>query len=281
MWTNKYTPKKMDDYVSSIILDDISKNHLLNGKCMILSGPSGCGKTSLVYALAGTYGYEVIEFNASMDFKLNKFIKAMTSIGKVVVLLDELDKPIKPLMKYIEKTRVPIFVCTNNLNGVKKDFKDIDNKILVYSFNSPSTKMKCELIAKILSSENIRVSPLIIDKIVNMCNDFRSCINVLEDYIETGELIKIDNALGMDCEKRTIIETFRKLFDGDFKTLPNDITTSNVIRYAHANGIDYETLVKMAIMEHDMKMVPGLSNVNRSFAATLRTKGSYVRYPTR
>jgi len=95
MWVEKYRPKNLDDYfiypqIKTEIVNWITnfKNQKPNAKnCLFLLGPPGTGKTTIASIILKSFGYDVIEFNAS-DIRTPKLVKLKIedTLGKKNVL---------------------------------------------------------------------------------------------------------------------------------------------------------------------------------------------------
>ncbi|MCS7112368.1 MAG: replication factor C large subunit [Nitrososphaerota archaeon] len=137
-WIVKYRPKRVEEVVGN---DDSKKKFIewieswVKGepirKAALLYGPAGVGKTSLVEAVAKTYGYDLVELNAS-DQRSETIIKRIVGIAasqgtltgsatRRIILLDEVDGMseedrggLKAIVEVLERTRQPIVLTAND-----------------------------------------------------------------------------------------------------------------------------------------------------------------------
>eukprot|EP00826_Nyctotherus_ovalis_P060525 TRINITY_DN8504_c0_g2_i2.p1 TRINITY_DN8504_c0_g2~~TRINITY_DN8504_c0_g2_i2.p1 ORF type:complete len:373 (+),score=73.78 TRINITY_DN8504_c0_g2_i2:498-1616(+) len=165
MWADKYAPKAFSGFVgNSDIIDalriwmrdwegavlrghrkktDFVKGRLNpNAKACLLSGPPGIGKSTAARLVAGEFGYEVLETNAS-DQRSKKVINELladtvnnrsiclyadnATSKKVAVIMDEIDGVsgtndkggIAALIKIINATKIPIICICNDRQSPK------------------------------------------------------------------------------------------------------------------------------------------------------------------
>ena len=134
-WTEKYSPRKLDEIVGQNKAIEKLKHFVENfksqkKKALFLHGPIGTGKTSSVFALANELDMEIIEINAS-DFRtadeINKIVGSSSQqmslfMKKKIILIDEIDGlsghkdrgGIAAVTKLISKSKFPIIITANN-----------------------------------------------------------------------------------------------------------------------------------------------------------------------
>jgi len=138
MFSESYRPERFDEIIGHDEIKNVLKNYLTENprkQAVLISGTPGVGKTTLALAAAKTFGYEVLEINASRCLRsyddVNKLrdscmssISFMTFFKDAVpkttcVILDEVDgsdpHAQKKILEWIQDNtrRVPI-ICTSN-----------------------------------------------------------------------------------------------------------------------------------------------------------------------
>jgi replication factor C small subunit len=207
LWTEKYRPKTVDEYVFrdesqrrqiESWIKDKSIPHLL------LSGAAGVGKTTLARVLFNELGleeYDILEINASRENnvdtvrdKIINFVQMIPFGPFKVVLLDEAD--------YLTPNAQAI------LRGVMETYSNTSRFILTCNYPNriiPAIHSRCQgfhvektdqteftaRIATILIQENVNFDLDILDTFVKSTYpDLRKCINMVQQNIdENGNLL--------------------------------------------------------------------------------------------
>ncbi|NBP02380.1 MAG: AAA family ATPase [Proteobacteria bacterium] len=229
LWTEKYRPKKVKDYVFkdpaqkrqvNAWISDGSFPHLL------LSGAAGIGKTTLAKVLINEIGiedYDVLEINASRENnvetvrdKIINFVQMIPFGPFKVVLLDEAD--------YLTPNAQAI------LRGVMETYSNHSRFILTCNYPNriiPAIHSRCQgfhvertdqteftaRVATILVEENIEFDIDTLDTYVKIAYpDLRKCINLVQQNITEDNGLSspdTDNANGADY-KIEMVELFKK-----------------------------------------------------------------------
>jgi replication factor C large subunit len=213
LWTEKYRPITPDQIAGNkkAVKDLLSwyeewlegqrvkeKTNKKAIKFPLLAGPPGSGKTSAVYALANTYGLDVIEVNAS-DKRGQSQIKDIVGLAstegslysgihpKKIILIDEVDGVsgredrggIATLIKIFKEAKVPIVATANDpYNQRLSSFRRYCTIIKFQRLRAATIKNVLKMICK---NEDIAVDDSILLKIAeNSGGDLRSAINDLQ-----------------------------------------------------------------------------------------------------
>jgi len=210
LWTEKYRPKTIDEYV----FHDATQEQILRGMLkddsiphLLLSGIQGSGKTSLAKILITELGIDdsdMLLINASsensVDVMRDKITSFVTSLayGKFkVVVLDEADyislagqAAMRNLMETYEDNARFILTC-NYENKIQPAIK---SRCQQFRFKAPDKDYVTEFIAKILIDEKINFSLPSLDRYVTVgYPDIRKIINLVQQNSIDGELL--DGAL--------------------------------------------------------------------------------------
>jgi|Deesub1362B_J571_1020462.scaffolds.fasta_scaffold00004_262 replication factor C large subunit len=208
MWVEKYRPKQVDEVIGneSAKLEFIEWVKLWKkGKTrelgILLVGPAGIGKTSWVHAFANTFGYVVIETNASdyrskkaLEDRLGHLYKASTLdsfMGKgrrePLLFLDEVDGidpkadsgAIPTLISIIKSSRILTVLAANVLD--QKQHKLLIENFKIINFNPLTPRQIIILLKRILYLEGATVENQVLNDIaVKSKGDARAAINMLQ-----------------------------------------------------------------------------------------------------
>lgn len=229
LWTEKYRPKKIKDYV---FRDANQKRQveswIKEGSIphLLLSGAAGIGKTTLAKVLINELGiedYDVLEINASRENnvdtvrdKIINFVQMIPFGPFKVVLLDEAD--------YLTPNAQAV------LRGVMETYSNHSRFILTCNYPNriiPALHSRCQgyhvertdqteftaRVATILVEENVEFDLDILDTYVKSTYpDLRKCINMLQQNITEDNGLAApsgNDANGADY-KIEMVELFKK-----------------------------------------------------------------------
>jgi len=149
--------------MATAFLDNFGKEGA--SKAILISGPPGSGKTHLVDYIAEQRGLEIVMLNASDERTKNalRHVKtiAMTQEGSpLIIVLDECDAmKSQEIMKFIEITKVPLFLTCNFIDKI--DYK-VHSMCQMIKIKPPSwwdfenyMKILCENSGILINPENL------------------------------------------------------------------------------------------------------------------------------
>ena len=228
LWTEKYRPKKVGDYVFK---DDAQRRQVQSwikeGSIphLLLSGAAGIGKTTLAKVLCNELNieeYDILEINASRDNnvdtvrdKIINFVQMIPFGPFKVVLLDEAD--------YLTPNAQAI------LRGVMETYSNHSRFILTCNYPNriiPALHSRCQgfhiektdlteytaRVATILVEENVEFDLDTLDTYVKIAYpDLRKCINLIQQNVSDSRLqTPTAGEEGVSDYKIEMVELFKK-----------------------------------------------------------------------
>jgi replication factor C small subunit len=228
LWTEKYRPKSIDDYVFRDSMQrDQMQSWIKSGSIphLLLSGSPGTGKTSAAKMLVNELDinpYDILEINASRERgidevrdRITNFICMIPFGSFKVVFLDEADA-LTP-------------AAQSALRGVMEEYHDTSRFILTANYPNriiPAIHSRCQgfhiekidmveytaRVATILMSENINFDLDTLDNYVKVSYpDLRKCINLLQQNSQSGNLPSlIETDAGKSDYKAKMVDLFKQ-----------------------------------------------------------------------
>lgn len=224
LWTEKYRPSKLDDYIGNEGLKSKIGYYLSSNDVphLLLHGRPGTGKSSAAKMIINTIKCDSLFINASDENNVetvrNKIKGFASTVGfqpLKIIVLDESDyltpagqSILRNLMETFSKHCRFILTC----NYVEKIIDAIQSRCQTFEVIPPSKKEVAVHLSKILQMESIQFD---IKDIVSIIDshypDIRKIIN-------TAQMSSLNNVLELDKIKT---------FQNEYKTKIIDILTSN------------------------------------------------------
>lgn len=202
MFTVKYRPKKLEDFVGNKSAIQPFIHWLLEWepnkkktKCALVSGLNGVGKSLLVELILKKHDYNIIHLNIDEEHDkeyINQTIKPLLRTKKTfngqenALLVSDIDCVsgygfISTLTECIKETQIPIIcICDNRYD---QSIKPILNYCFDIKLGKASYDEVYKLIYKVVTTENIKISKSGVDKLYDQSNgDIRYILNSLQLY---------------------------------------------------------------------------------------------------
>jgi replication factor C small subunit len=264
LWTEKYRPTKLDDYVGNEHLKTKVAGYLENDDIphLLLFGRAGTGKTTLAKLIVNSIECDYIIINASdennVDTVRNKVKNFASSMGFKpfkIIIMDEFDYMtpnaqaiLRNLMETFSKHCRFILTC----NYVEKVIEPIQSRCQSFQIVPPTKKDVAIQMSKILKSENIEFDvkdlvPIIdsaypdIRKVINTCqlNSNKGKLKVdVQNLLENDYKMKVVDILKSNDDKRNKYMKVRQAIIDSKATDFSDLYTvlyDKVDEYAGAN----------------------------------------------
>lgn len=257
IWTEKYRPTTLEEYVGNDQLKEKIKIFLDSGDIphLLFVGPAGTGKTTLAKLLAKNMDCDALYINAStrvgsLEDRESRISDYCSSVGFSqfkMVILDEADyltptnqAALRALMETFSKyTR---FVLT--ANQAERIIDPIQSRCQIFKVVPPSRKEVAVRLADILSYEGVAFkNEDLVPIVTSGYPDIRRCINSIQRQTVDG-VLKIDKyAMVANDYKLRLLEHLKNDSKAQaFNNIRQLLADSQVSNYAELYKLLYDTI---------------------------------------
>jgi DNA polymerase III delta prime subunit len=218
LWTEKYRPSKLADYVGNEHLKSKVEGYLETGEIphLLLYGKAGTGKTTLAKLIVKSIECDYMIINASDENnvetvrnKVKNFASSMGFKPFKIIILDEFDYMtanaqaiLRNLMETFSGHCRFILTC----NYVEKVIEPIQSRCQTFQIVPPTKKDVAMQISKILKSEEIEFEVKDLVPIIDAAYpDIRKVINTCQLNSIKGKLkVDVQNLLDNDYKNKIV-----------------------------------------------------------------------------
>ena len=298
LWYEKYRPKTFDDLFLPHTVAKTCRTWIENfGKkvpntppCLFIHGPPGIGKTSMAKILLETYGYEVMEFNASEIRNASQIRSKIEEINgrqditsimcfkkrNIAIIMDEIDGMssgdrgglselidiIFPKKKVCGKnskngniTEFPKspFICITNT--IDKKMKLLRTKSCDIRMYEPEKKQLFRIAVYICEQEKVDFSEeMLLHILPHAQGDYRRLINILEyiciDCMNRGDTIEWITNAIEHFDKKN---KHMDCYQTTEKILLNNLTHEECLYYENKDSSMTKMLIEENALPHIIK----------------------------
>jgi replication factor C small subunit len=202
LWTEKYRPTELENYVGNESFKAAIERYIQKGEMpnLILHGVPGTGKTTAAKMIVKNLNCESLYLNGSdnngidtVRTSIKTFASSATFKPIKIVILDDCatltDQAQQGLLNMIETySKNTRFIFTTN--HLDKLIDALKSRCTSFKIDPPSKKDVAIHLSKILDKESSTYDIQVLGQVVNKYYpDIRKCLNIIQECSATGTLI--------------------------------------------------------------------------------------------
>jgi len=224
LWTEKYRPTKLDDYVGNEHLKTKVAGYLENNDIphLLLFGRAGTGKTTLAKLIVKSIDCDYMIINASDEnnvemvrTKVKNFASSMGFKKFKVIILDEFDymsKEAQAILRNLMETFSAHCRFILTCNYVEKVIEPIQSRCQSFQIVPPTKKDVAIQMSKILKAESVEF-------------DVKDLVPIID--ASYPDIRKVINTCQLNSNKGKLKVDVQNLLENDYKMKVLDILKSN------------------------------------------------------